>query len=91
MPKYKVSLPFTERIIDADDADEACDLFRNDETIFYELDTEPAEQAEPTGGAPVIDPVLIELGRELGRNLVKSLGGDPTVYDKAPRKAPQTP
>jgi hypothetical protein len=86
MPKFKVSLPFTERIIDADDADEACDRFRDDETIFYELEAEPAEQAEPTGPR-VIDPALIDLGRELGRNLVKSLGGDPTVYDKAPRKA----
>jgi hypothetical protein len=89
MPKYKVSLPFTERIIDADDADEACDRFRNDETVFYELE---AEETGPTGPAPLaIDPALIDLGRELGRNLVKSLGGDPTVYDKAPRKAPRTP
>ena len=44
MPKFRVSLPFTERIIEADDADEAADRFRDDETIFYEIETEPVTE-----------------------------------------------
>jgi hypothetical protein len=90
MPKFKVSLPFTERIIDADDADEACDRFRDDETIFYELEAEPAEQAEPTGGAPGLDPAVFEHLRVFQQAIEKFSGADPTLFKKA-RKAPQTP
>jgi hypothetical protein len=53
MPKFKVSLPFTQRIIEADDADEACDHFRDDETVFYELEAEPTEDVCETEPAPV--------------------------------------
>jgi hypothetical protein len=60
MPKFKVSLPFTERIIEADDADEACDRFRDDETIFYELEAEPAEEPLP---APELDPAELDFLR----------------------------
>jgi hypothetical protein len=37
-----------ERIIEADDADEAHDRFRDDETVFYEVETElMQDEAEP--------------------------------------------
>lgn len=59
MPKYRVSLDYTQRFIDADDADEACDRFRDDETIFYELEaTELVEIAPGIWGAgPMGKPV----------------------------------
>lgn len=44
MPKYRVCLPHTERVIEADDEDEAADRFVNDETIFYEIETELIEE-----------------------------------------------
>lgn len=50
MPKYRVSMPYTERMIEADDEDEASDRFRNDETIFYELEVEPVEEEGTTNG-----------------------------------------
>lgn len=46
MPKYHVCLPYTERIIEADDEDEAAERFRDDETIFYDLETEEIKESE---------------------------------------------
>lgn len=46
MPKYRVILPETERIIEADDEHEAVDRFRDDKTIFNDLETEEIEESE---------------------------------------------
>jgi hypothetical protein len=44
MRKYRVCIN-AERIIEADNPDEAADRFANDETIFYEVETELIEEA----------------------------------------------
>jgi hypothetical protein len=43
MRKYRVCIN-VERIIEADDADEAADQFKDDETVFYEIETELIEE-----------------------------------------------
>jgi hypothetical protein len=96
MPKFRVNL-IAERIIEADDADEAHDRFRDDETVFYEVETElmqdeaePAEQADPTGGAPVVDPAVFEQLHVFQQAIEKFCGANPSFLEKA-RKARQTP
>jgi hypothetical protein len=62
----------------------------NPNYLPYELEAEPAEQAEPTGGAPVIDPAVFESLHALQQAMEKFCGADPAFFEK-PRKAPQTP
>jgi hypothetical protein len=49
MRKYRVCIN-VERIIEADDADEAADQFKDDETVFYEIETELIEEAKQPKG-----------------------------------------
>jgi hypothetical protein len=90
MPKFKVSLPFTERIIEADDADEACDRFRDDETIFYELEAEPVQELlyPPV---PEIDPAVFEFLRVIDETTERLSGATAEFLQKKAAKAPQTP
>jgi hypothetical protein len=48
MQRYRVCLN-VERFIEADDADEAADQFKNDETVFYEIEAELTGKLDAAG------------------------------------------
>jgi hypothetical protein len=55
MQRYRVCLN-VERFIEADDADEAADQFKDDETVFYEIETELIGNEEETKDAQATAP-----------------------------------
>lgn len=47
MSKYRVIMPYKERIIEADDADDACQRFVEDDNLFEFLECEEIKEPAP--------------------------------------------